>query len=143
MVSTVSHLNSRYFLNLKRQSFWYFAVRNVKSHPSNTELSDETFDGFDKLLPKPIMSTEVCWFWRAAGQGYRLLNRSVLISTCSESYTESSRETCAKKLSELPKMFSEHVLKHIWENERFFRNTHVLQLFEIFLYSFSLNNVVN
>ena len=40
-------------------------------------------------------------------------------------------------------MFLEHVLKHIWENKRFFRNTHVLQLFEIFLYSFSLNIVVN
>ena len=40
-------------------------------------------------------------------------------------------------------MFSEHVLKHRWENKRFFRNTHVLQLFEIFLYSFSWNIVVN
>ena len=51
-----------FFFNLKLQSFWNFAVRNFKSHASNTESSDETFDGFDKLLSKPIMSTEVCWF---------------------------------------------------------------------------------
>ena len=40
-------------------------------------------------------SIEVCWFRRAMTQSHNRISRCVLISTCSESYTESSRETCA------------------------------------------------
>ena len=90
MVSTVSHLNSRYFQS-------HLTRRSMVSTSCCQNLSclQKCADSSVQRVKATGFSIGVCWFRRAMSQSHNRISRCVLISTCSESYTESSRETCA------------------------------------------------